>query len=127
MYREMFLKEVRQSYKSMCISIPTVRQSILLNIIQIHQITPTGDPLVNNDSAAQSYHTMKQLPDESTNTYPIRIEGKVRILLRLGFDVPSLQQQAMRFLLSLDSVKHADMIADLKNDALKKSRYYLPC
>ena len=62
---------------------------------------------------------MKQLSGESTNKYRVRMEDEVRILERLGLDVPSQQQQAMRFLFSLDPVKHADMITDLKNDALK--------
>ena len=61
---------------------------------------------------------MKQLSGERSRKYRIRMEDKVRILLRLGLDVPSQQQQAMRFLFSLDPVQHADMIADLKNDAL---------
>ena len=46
------------------------------------------------------------------------MEGKVRILERPGFGVPS-QQQVMRLLFSLDPVKHADMFIDVKNDALK--------
>ena len=62
---------------------------------------------------------MKQLSGESTNKYRIRMKDKVRILLRLGLDVPFQQQQAIRFLFSLDPVKHADMIVDLKSDALK--------
>ena len=56
---------------------------------------------------------------ESTNKYRIQIEDKVKILDRLGLDVPFQQQQAMIFRFSLNPVKHADMITDLKNDALK--------
>ena len=52
----------------------------LLDIIQSHQLAPAGDPLVDANSAVQSYHTMKQLLSESTNKYRIRMEDKVRIL-----------------------------------------------
>ena len=79
---------------------------------------PTGDPLAYADSAPQSYHTMKQLFGESSNKYRVRKGDKVRILLWLGLDEPS-QQQAVILLFSLNSTKHADMTAELKNDALK--------
>ena len=71
---------------------------------------PTGDHLLDADFAVQSYHKIKQLPRESTNKYRIRMKDKVRILLRLGLEVPSQQEQAMRFLFSLDPAKHADII-----------------
>ena len=82
----------KQSLKSVRISIPTVRLRIPYLWL---------DPLVDADAAFQSYHTMKQSSGEITNKYRIRTEDKVRILLRLGLDVPSQQQQAMRFLFTL--------------------------
>ena len=47
------------------------------------------------------------------------MEDKVRILQRLGWNVPSQQQQAMKFHFSLNPVKRADMITDLMNDTFK--------
>ena len=52
---------------------------LLLDIIQTHQLAPTGDPLVDEDAAVQAYHTMKQMPNESTNN----IVYVWRTLLRL--------------------------------------------
>ena len=95
------------------------QSSFTLDIIQTHQLAPSGDPLVDADSSAQSYHTVNQLSGESINKYRNRIEDKIRILEILGLDIPSQQQQAMRFLFSLDPVKRADMTTDLKNDELK--------
>ena len=46
-----------------CVDFDTL--PFLLDIIQTHQLAPTGDPLVDADYAAQSYHTMKQLSGES--------------------------------------------------------------
>ena len=36
----------------------------------------------------QFYRTMKQLSGESTNKYRIKMEDKVKILEKLGLDVP---------------------------------------
>ena len=47
------------------------------------------------------------------------MEGKVKVIERLGLEALILQQQAMRSLKSLDPTKHKNMIADLKNDALR--------
>ena len=47
------------------------------------------------------------------------MEDAIRVMERLGIDLPTPQQQAMRYLKSLDSTKHGHMIATLKNDALK--------
>ena len=60
--------------------------TFILIIIQTHQLAPTGDPLVDADSAVQSYHTIKQLSGENTNKYRIRMEDKIRILERFGLD-----------------------------------------
>ena len=92
---------------------------MLLDIIQTHQLAPTGDPLVDEDAAIQAYHTMKQNPGESTNKYRVRMEDTLKVMDRLGIELPSPQQQAMRYLRSLDKSKHGHMIATLKNDALK--------
>ena len=61
----------------------------IVDVIQTHQLAPTGDSLADTDSAVQSYRTMKQLSGESANKYRIRMADKVRILERLGLDVPS--------------------------------------
>ena len=74
--------------------------------------------MVDEDAAAQAYHTMKQNPGESTNKYRVRMEDAIKVMKRLGIDLPSPQQQAMRYLKSLDRAKHGHMLADLKNKAL---------
>ena len=38
---------------------------LLLDIIQTRLLAPTKDHLVDEDAAAQAYHTMKQKPSES--------------------------------------------------------------
>ena len=86
----------------------------LLGAIQTHQLAPTGDLLVNANFAVQSYHTMKQLFDDNTNKYRIRMEDKVGIFLGLSLDVPSQQKQAMRSLSPFNPVTHAYMIAGLR-------------
>ena len=75
---------------------------------------------MDKDAAIQAYHTMKQNPGESTNKYRVRMEDTLKVMDRLGIELPSPQQQAMRYLKSLDSTKHGHMIATLKNDGLKK-------
>ena len=47
------------------------------------------------------------------------MQDKIKAMERLGLDVPSLQQQAMRFPKSFDRTKHKEMIADLKNQSLQ--------
>ena len=94
------------------------RSEVEIIIIQTHQLAPTGDPLVDEDAAAQAYHTMKQNPGESTNKYRVRMEDAIKVMERLGIDLPTPQQQAMRYLKSLDRAKHGHMLADLKNKAL---------
>jgi hypothetical protein len=44
------------------------------------------------------------------------MEDKIKVIESLGLEVPTQQQQAIRFLNSLDPTKHSDMLADLKND-----------
>ena len=58
----------------------------ILDIIQTRQLAQPVDPLVDADSAVQSYHTIKQLSGENTNKYRIRMEDKIRILERFGLD-----------------------------------------
>ena len=40
----------------------------------------------------QAYHTMKQQPGEPANRYRIRMEDKIKVMERLGLDIPSQQQ-----------------------------------
>ena len=68
--------------------------------------------MVNEDAAVQAYHTMKQMPGESTNKYRVRMEDAIKVMERLGIDLPTPQQQAMRYLKSLDRSKHGQMLAD---------------
>ena len=44
---------------------------------------------------------------------------KIKLIERLGLDVPTQQQQPMRFLKSLDLTKNGDIISNLKNQALQ--------
>ena len=70
----------------------------LLDVIESHQLAPTGDPLVDEDAAVPAYHTMKQNLGESTNKYQVRMEDTVKIIERLGTLLPTPQQQARRYL-----------------------------
>ena len=45
------------------------------------------------------------------------MEGTVKVMERLGIGSPAPQQQAMRYLTSLDRAKDEHMLADLKNKA----------
>ena len=61
---------------------------------------------------------MKQNPGESNNKYRVRMEDAIKVVKRLGTDLPTPQQQAMRYLKSLDHANHEPMFTDLKNKAL---------
>ena len=61
---------------------------------------------------------MKQNPDESMNKYQVRMKDTIKVMEKLGIDLPIPQQQAMRYLKSLDRAKHRYMLTDL----IKQSR-----
>ena len=61
----------------------------IIDIIQTHQLAPTGDHLVDSVVAMQAYHIMKQQPGEPANRYRIRMENKIKVMERLGLDVPT--------------------------------------
>ena len=83
-----------------------IKKCTNFEIIQTHQLAPTGDPLIDEDVAAQAYHTMKQNPAKSTNKYRVRMEDTLKVMERIGIDLPTPQQQAMRYLKYLDRAKH---------------------
>ena len=87
----------------------------LLGIVQTHQLAPTGDSPVDEDDAVQAYYTMKQNLGEFMNKYQVRMGDTIKVMERLGIDLPSPQQQAMRYLKSLDCAKHRHMLSDCKS------------
>ena len=66
--------------------------------------------LVDEDAAAQAYHTMQPNPGESTNKYRVRTEDAIKVMERLEIDLLSPQQQAMRYLKSLDRAMHGHVL-----------------
>ena len=57
---------------------------------------------------------MKQNSSESSKQYRARIEGTVKVIIRLGLEIPT-QQLAMRYYKPLNLATHEEILADLQN------------
>ena len=59
---------------------------LILNIIRAHELALTADSLGDAGAAVQAYHTMKQMPRESTNKYRKRMEDTIKVIEELGLE-----------------------------------------
>ena len=69
-------KDAQTMIPTMGLTIPYL---LVMDVIQTHQVALTGNPLIDENAAVQTYHVIKQNPDESTKI--MVSEWKMRLWL----------------------------------------------